>query len=126
MPASRITVTALALLVASSAFAQQSIDQILQGLHPVCEKAIDRDVLRDLVKSSTQPVSPAHVCDCASKRMLSDPVLARIAPLTMAERKALPKVREMSQYLAATYYGYSQVCFGEAVLASAQHIDLGP
>jgi len=115
----------LCALLAAQAHAQQSPQALLAGLRPICARLVDKDMVRDMNRYSSQPLDAEKVCDCATGRIAKDPVFKRVAGLDSKQRQAMPKARETSMYLSARFFSASHACYADAIRASADHIDIG-
>lgn len=107
------------------ASAQDSAQQFVSGLRPLCLKAVDENMVRDMTKFSSHPLQTEKVCNCAGERMLEDSVLKRFASMNKDQRRAYPKAREVSIYLSAKFYSASLACYSDAIRVSADNIDIG-
>ena len=106
------------------ASAQETPQQLLASMRPLCLKVVDKDMVRDMSKFSSEPLSSERVCDCASERLAEDSVVKRVANLTKEQRRAIPKAQQTSMYLSAKFYSASLSCYADAIRSSADHIDV--
>jgi len=120
-----IVLPGMLILLAVQAHAQQSPQTLLTGLRPICARLVDKDMVRDMNRYSSQALDPEKVCDCATARIAKDPVFKRVADLGREQRQAMPKARETSMYLSAKFFSASHACYADAIGASADHIDIG-
>ncbi len=114
------------LLVCNQANAQESAQQLIAGMRPLCLKVVDGDMVRDMAKFSSQPVHAEKVCDCASERLVEDHIVKQVASMSKEQRRALPKARQLSMYMSAKLYSASLTCYADAIRISADNIDVAP
>ena len=113
------------LLVSTVADAQDSSKNLLLGMHPLCARIIDKDMIKDLTTFSSEPPNAENVCNCAAERLSKDAILKKVSSLSDAERRALPKAQQTTMYLSAKFYSASLSCYADAIRRSADRIDVG-
>jgi hypothetical protein len=104
--------------------AQETPQQLLAGMRSLCLEVVDKDMVRDMSKFSSEPLNSERVCDCASERLVDDSIVKLVAGLTKAQIHALPKAQQMLMYLSAKFYSASLSCYADAIRTSADHIDI--
>lgn len=113
------------LLASTAANAQDSSKDLFPGMRPLCAGVVDKDLVKDLTKFTSEPLDAEKVCDCAAERLSKDALFKKVSSLSDNERRSLPKAQQTAMYLSAKFYSASLSCYADAVRRSADSIDVG-